>query len=104
MTLGPAFQDISSTSEKLLNSAGLHSLHIRRLKTMAFETFKHLSAISVPVLSDLVVKLDSKINFKYSNILQAPRVKTTTYGKTPTGMQLLNYGIYYHSILGTVHL
>jgi hypothetical protein len=35
----------------------------------------------VKILNDLVVLKNSKYCFRYSNIVEIPRVKTTTYGK-----------------------
>ena len=37
--------------------------------------------LSPPCLNDLVVLKNSKYSFRYSNIVEIPRVKTTTYGK-----------------------
>jgi hypothetical protein len=51
------------------------------MRTMAIETYKILNGLAPVVLTNLVVKRNSSINFRYSNILQIPRVKTSTYGK-----------------------
>ena len=48
---------------------------------MALESFKILYKLSPPCLNDLVVLKNSKYSFRYSNIVEIPRVKTTTYGK-----------------------
>jgi hypothetical protein len=48
---------------------------------MALECFKILYKLSPPCLNDLVVLKNSKYSFRYSNIVEIPRVKTTTYGK-----------------------
>lgn len=62
--------------------ATIPSLHIRRLWTLAIETFKILNKVSPPVLSDLVKLRDCTFyNFRYNNILQVPQVRTTKYGK-----------------------
>ena len=37
--------------------------------------------MSPSCLNDLVVLKNSKYSFRYSNIVEIPRVKTTTYGK-----------------------
>ena len=37
--------------------------------------------LSPPCLNDLVVIKNSKYSFRYSNIVEISRVKTTTYGK-----------------------
>ena len=48
---------------------------------MTLECFKILYKLSPPCLNDLVVLKNSKHSFRYSNIVEIPRVKTTTYGK-----------------------
>ena len=56
-------------------------LKIGRLRTMAMETFKILNNLAPPCLSNLVKINENSYNFRYSNILQIPAVRTTTYGK-----------------------
>ena len=48
---------------------------------MAIETFKILYNLAPPVLSDLLQRKEQTYNFRYSNLLQVPRVNTTTFGK-----------------------
>ena len=62
--------------EELLNKANVPFLHIKRIRTMAVETFRILSDMSPPVLSDLVRIRDcSSYNFRYQNVLQVPHVR-----------------------------
>ena len=49
---------------------------------MALETFKILNGLAPPVLSNLVQKQDHKYNFRYTNLLQIPQVKSSRYGKS----------------------
>ena len=49
---------------------------------MALETFKILNGLAPPVLSNLVQKQDHKYNFRYTNLLQIPQVKTSRDGKS----------------------
>ncbi|XP_053402429.1 uncharacterized protein LOC123548413 isoform X4 [Mercenaria mercenaria] len=74
------YNDYSSSYKELLTKVNLPSLHIRRMRIMAMQTYRIFNEISPVVLSDLVIKRNSSFNFRYSNILQVPRVKTTTYG------------------------
>ena len=67
--------------EDLLEKAKMPTLKIRRLRTMAMETFKILNNLAPPCLSNLVKTKENSYNFRYSNILQIPAVRTTTYGK-----------------------
>ena len=48
---------------------------------MAIETFEILNGLAPSVLSDLLIKRENKYNFRYSNILQIPQVRTSTQGK-----------------------
>ena len=75
------YDDFVSTYEELLEKAKIPTLKIRRLRTMALETFKILHDLAPPSLSNLVNIKENKYNFRYSNILQIPTVRTTTYGK-----------------------
>ena len=76
------YDDFKSTYEELLNRANIPCLHIKRIRTMAVETFRILNDMSPPVLSDLVRIRDcSSYNFRYQNVLQVPQVRTTKYGK-----------------------
>ena len=75
------YNNYNSSYSELLDIAKLPSLHIRRVKNMAIETFKIINKLSPPVLNDLLQKHDTKYNFRYSNLLQIPSVKTTSYGK-----------------------
>jgi hypothetical protein len=59
----------------------LEKAQVRRMRTMAIECFKILSKLSPSCLHDLVVFKDCKYNFRYSNIVDIPRVPTSTYGK-----------------------
>ena len=76
------YDDFNPTYVNLLAKANIPSLHIRRLKTMAIETFKILNNMSPSVLSDLIyLRENSTYNFRYNNILQVPQVRTSNFGK-----------------------
>ena len=76
------YNDFNSTYEEVLSKANIPSLHVRRLRTMAIETFKILNEIAPPVISNLVRLRDSSMyNFRYNNILQVPQVRTSAYRK-----------------------
>ena len=71
------YEDYNSTYEELLTKANLPALYIRRMINMAMEIFKILNELAPPVLSDRLVKEETRYNFRYSNILQVPQVKST---------------------------
>ena len=75
------YSDYTSSYECLLDKAQVPSLHVKRMRTMALETYKIVNKLCPPVLYDLVQMKDSKYNFRYSNILQVDSVRTTSYGK-----------------------
>ena len=66
---------------------------------MAIECFKILNKLSPSCLHDLVVFKDCKYNFRYSNIVDIPRVRTSTYIRIVLNMQQLFYGMTYLMIL-----
>jgi hypothetical protein len=75
------YEDYESTYDELLEKAKVPSLKVRRMRTMAIECFKILSKLSPSCLHDLVVFQDCKNNFRYSNIVDIPRVRTSTKTK-----------------------
>ena len=56
-------------------------MKVRRMRTMAIGYFKILSKLSPSYLHDLGVFKDCIFHFRYSNIVDIPRVRTPTYGK-----------------------
>ena len=79
------YEDYDSTYEDLLQKARVPSLQIRRIRTMAIETFKIVNKIAPVCLQNLVNVKSSKYSFRYSNILEVPQVKSTRYGKKSFG-------------------
>ena len=71
------YNDFSSSYEDLLTKTKLSTLHIRRMRTMAIETFKILNGLAPPVLTNLLQKRGNVYNFRYSNILQIPGATRT---------------------------
>jgi hypothetical protein len=66
---------------ELLEKAKDPSMKVRRMRTMAIGYFKILSKLSPSYLHDLGVFKDCIFHFRYSNIVDIPRVHTSTYGK-----------------------
>ena len=64
------------------------TLHVRRHRTMALETLKILNNMSPAVLSNSVrLKKKSVYHFRYNNILQVPRVRTSNSIRSVSAMQ-----------------
>jgi hypothetical protein len=64
---------------ELLVNIKLPRWHVRRTRLISIETFKIINGIAPPVLDNILQKRDSRYNFRYSNILQVPQVRTTSY-------------------------
>jgi hypothetical protein len=71
------YDDYTSSYINLLEKA----LQIRRIRTMALETYKIVNKLAPVCLHDLVNMKNSKYAFRYSNKLDVPQVRTTRYGK-----------------------
>jgi hypothetical protein len=69
-----------NTYENLLKKSKLRSLKIRRLRTIAVETFKIIHNQSPSYLHDLISIKDQKYNFRLQDKAVLPRVRTTRYG------------------------
>ena len=76
------FNDFSSSYEALLEKANMPILHISRIRLIAIETFKILHKLSPVYLHDLVSYKESFYSFRYDNLVDLPRVRTTRYGKS----------------------
>ena len=77
------YEDYNSSYDNLLKKAKVPSLQIRRMRTMALETFKIMNKLSPSCLHSLVHLRNSKYYFRYNNILDIPQVRTSRYGKKP---------------------
>ena len=74
------YDDYNSSYQNLLEKSKLPSLKIRRLKTIAIETFKIIHKNSQSYLHDLInIKLQN-YNFRSQETAVLPRVRTTRYG------------------------
>ena len=74
------YNENHSTYEELLAKSSLPSLIIRRIRTIAIETFKIINKETPQYLHDLVTLKNNKYNFRYNNTAHIPTVKTTRYG------------------------
>jgi hypothetical protein len=72
--------DTDSTYEELLTKSKLPTLKIRRIRTIAIETFKIVNITSPLYLHDLITIKQSKYSFRYQNTASIPSTRTTRYG------------------------
>ena len=73
------YEDYENTYENLLKKSKLPSLRIRRLRTIAVETFKIIHKQSPSYLHDIISIKDQKYNFRHQDKAVLPRVRTTRY-------------------------
>ena len=74
------YEDYDSSYEDLLQNSKLPSLKIRRIRTIAIETFKIIHRKSPQYLHDLIDIKARSYNFRSKNTTAVPRVRTTMYG------------------------
>ncbi len=75
------YDDNSMSYHDLLLVSGLPSLKVRRMRSVALETFKIFNKEGPSYLHDLVRFKDSKYNFRYTNCVEIPRPRTERYGR-----------------------
>ena len=75
------YDDYTSSYINLLEKALVPSLQIRRIRTMALETYKIVNKLAPVCLHDLVNVKNSKYAFRYSNILDVPQVRISVWQK-----------------------
>jgi hypothetical protein len=66
------YDDTDSTYEELLTKSKLPTLTIRRIRTIAIETFKIVNKTSPLYLHDLITIKQSKYSFRYQNTSHQP--------------------------------
>ena len=76
------FNDFDSSYETLLEKVNMPTLHVSRIRLMAIETFKIVHKMSPVYLHDLLSYKNSTYSFRYDNLVDVPRVRTTKYGKS----------------------
>ena len=73
------YNDYNSSYHSLLEKSLMPSLGVRRQRTLAIETFKIINKSSPLFLHDLVNIKENSYNFRYTNMADIPRVRTTRY-------------------------
>ena len=74
------YNDYVLNYEELLEKSKMPSLKVRRLRSIAIETFKIIHKESPIYLHDLVNIKKHNYSFRYENTADVPSVKTTRYG------------------------
>ena len=86
------FNDYESSYDTLLKKVNSTTIHLNRLRLIASETFKCIHNLFPEYLQSLVKVKFSTYNFRYSNILETPQVRTTRYGKNSFRFELYRCG------------
>ena len=81
------FQDFEASYDDLINRAGTTTLHLSRLRGLAIETFKIIYGKSPVYLQNFMSLKNSNYNFRYTNLLDIPRVRSTKYGNDSFSFQ-----------------
>ena len=68
------------------------TLHISRIILLGIETLKILHKITPMYLQDLVSHKTCAYSFRYDNLIDLPRARTTKYGNPLFATRLLRYG------------
>jgi hypothetical protein len=74
------YNDHASNYDSLLERSKMPTLKMRRLKTMAIETFKIINNQCPLYLNDLICIKEQSYSFRYSKTAFIPQVRTTSYG------------------------
>ena len=74
------YDDFQNSYEFLLEKSKLPSLKIRRMRTIALETFKIINKKSPLFIQDLVIIKNNSYKFRYMNTAEVPRPRTSNYG------------------------
>ena len=101
------YNAFGSSSEDLFTTTKHSTLHIRRMRNMVIVTFKTLNSLAPPVITNPLQKRGNVYNFRYSNILQIPSVRTSKFGKSSfkyAAPVLWNSGILFQKVLENVQI
>ena len=75
------YEDHVSSYETLLHKSKMPSLKLRRMRTLALETFRIIHKETPVYLHDIINVKHNSYSFRYSNLVEIPQVRTTFYGK-----------------------
>ena len=81
------FQDFEASYDDLISRADTTTLHLSCLRGLAIESFKIIYGKSPVYLQNFTTMKKSNYNFRYTNLLDIPRVRSTKYGNNSFGFQ-----------------
>ena len=74
------YNDDKSTYEELLMKSKMPSLRVRRLRFLAIHVYKTINKLNPVYLHDMITVKQNFYCFRYTNLVNIPRVNTTRYG------------------------
>ena len=74
------YEDYSASYDELLSKSKLHSLKIRRMRSLAIEVYKVINKECPVYLQDSIHIKNNSYSFRYQNIVELPQVRTTSHG------------------------
>ena len=75
--------DYTSTFEELLVKSEEITIHCSSLQKLLIEIYECTNYISPAVLSEFFITKEINYNLRIKNLLQIPKVKTSSYGQRP---------------------
>ena len=81
------FQDFDATYENLIMREGTTTLHLSRLRGLALETFKIIHGNSLIYLNHFLTLKETCYNFRCTNLLNLPRVRSSRHGTNSFSFQ-----------------
>ena len=93
------YNDFSASYEDLLTNAKLSTLHIRRMRTMAIETFNILNSLAPPFTGNLLQTRANVYNSRYSNSYKFLQSELGNSVRAFLDMLPLSCGTLYQTIL-----
>ena len=87
------YNNYTSNYEELLHLSKLSSLKVRRLSSIALETFKIINKNCPSYLYDLINIKKHQYYFRYSNTTELPQVRTIRWGINSFRYTASNYGM-----------
>ena len=93
------YNDFSTSYEDLLTKAKLSTLHVRRMRTMAIETFRILNSLALPVLTNLLKNVELFITLDIQIFYRFQRSEPVNLVRVLLGMLPLCCGTLFQKIL-----
>ena len=75
-----SYNDKSSFFQKLLEKYNSVTIHCRKIKALANETYKFLQGFSAPLMNDIFVERNNNYSLQGNKVLTGQRLNSAIYG------------------------